>query len=224
MRESLWRHALCALALGLATPGCGDVDTEASRPDGSRDRGADDAAAGDNDAGITGDAGASVDPAGCIAPPAGARFAFLTSLDQDGSFGVGSADNLCAADARRANLCGRYAAWLSTSETNAIDRLPLEGAWVDVRSHTIFATRTALENAVTTTPLSLQASGAAIPHTSPLWTGTKVNGTVASSTCGNWSSLNGMGMTGFVGASGPAWTEATPSSCEQKARFACFGF
>ncbi len=137
--------------------------------------------------------------------------------------GIAGADAMCAARARDAGLPGTYVAWLSDSDTNAVDRLAGARGWLRVDG-LVFADR--VEDIVEGNifnPIYVDESGS--PVDSNVVTGTEPDGTAAPQTCADWTDESSAesfrrGESHHVH---PDWTSRSNIVCSQNARVYCFG-
>ena len=107
-----------------------------------------------------------------------------------GETGLAAADAVCRAEAVQAGLPepDSFKAWLSTDETNAIDRLEGRGPWVRLDGIPVAANNAELVSGEVFGPITLQANG---DHTfRATWTGTNISGLSAPSNCDGWTSAS----------------------------------
>jgi hypothetical protein len=165
-----------------------------------------------------------------------ARRAFITSRSGSGDLstwtgaggatGIAAGDAVCQALALESGLSGTFKAWLSDSATDAIDRLASAGPWVTLDGAVVAATRLDLASlarsaiVVTETGDYLTSPG----ESDVVWTGTRVGGTRAPESCGDWSDQDAasMGMMGVASAVGRRWTEYAALFCDEHRRLYCF--
>jgi hypothetical protein len=174
--------------------------------------------------------GSSVDAGIESGVDAGPKQAFETAETFNGRFDKGAvagAGGLAAADARcnesaAMQFPGRtFAAWLSTGNTNAKDRIG-SGPWYIGKQP--LGTLTNLTTGTLITYLDKAADGTAIfPH-GEVWTGTEGDGTANVDHCQGWTSIDPMdnGEIGFDQNTTLYWTYAALRSCEQKFHLYCF--
>lgn len=178
------------------------------------------------DAGPSGDA--SVEGDAAKTP----TFVFVTRSVYDANMGgLAGADQRCRSSAAAAKLPGVYRAWLSDATTDAKDRVPNGGPWLEVGTNKVlFATRASFEG-FPEAPLLRDEYGDVAPDR--WWTGTSSNGIKHPKTCQSWATnaqFEG-GMTGHrssaTGRPGKEWTEESAYSCVtsdlQKYALICFG-
>jgi len=152
------------------------------------------------------------------------NYVFVTSAAVAiGSLNVAGADQTCAAAAAAAQLPGQFRAWLSTSTTDALDRLQGARGWVrpdgapfadtlaDIAAGRIFNAAFLDENGA-------RVSGLVI-------TGTAVNGRVDRVLdCDDWSAgATGRAIAGTTDGTTGVWTYFTTLPCSEPARLYCFG-
>jgi hypothetical protein len=178
------------------------------------------------DAGPGGDASPEVDAAKTP------TFVFVTRSVYDANMGgLAGADQRCRSSAAAAKLPGAYRAWLSDATTDAKDRVPDLGPWLEVGTNKVlFATRASFEG-FPEAPLLRDEYGDVAPER--WWTGTSSNGIKHPQTCLSWSTNSQVqgGMTGHrtqaTGRPGKEWTEDSAYSCVtselQKYSLICFG-
>jgi hypothetical protein len=144
--------------------------------------------------------------------------------------GLAGADALCQSAATQASLPGTYVAWLSSTTTNAIDRLAGSRGWV--RSDGLPFADTAADIAAGRifTPISLQADGSeqVFQQIPDVATATAADGTVAPpgsgvGTCGDWTSSNGSSTGGDLNTTAGWTTGGLLNTCSMPTRIYCFG-
>ncbi len=151
-------------------------------------------------------------------------FVLHTSLVLGTLGGFGPADAACQAAANQAGLAGSYVAWLSTSTTNAIDRLAGARGWVRPDGAPFADTAADIAAGKMFYPPMLDENGVlsgALPMT-----GTLGNGTVDSGlTCGDYTLTTGSIRGGESGATSGTFTDAKSyAACNQAATDVyCFG-
>lgn len=189
--------------------------------------------------------------AGCATDPGDEitwKTVFLTPQATYGDIGgLAGGDKMCNDAATSAGLPGTYVAWLSTSTTNAIDRVTGNGPWLTPRysssgalevfaSHADLAAGT-IENAITAPPG--EPSMYAEPGT---WTGTTNRGLATGDDCDGWTTASVGGEPVAQGTFGEFtlevldWTKTwsqmatddpgnppgPPDSCNEPMRIYCF--
>lgn len=133
---------------------------------------------------------------------AGRNVVFLASQPIPGMTpgGIADKDQLCNTLARGANLGGDFHAWLSTSQTNARDRIG-SGPYVDVSGRTIANDKPDLTDGMLTVPIEIvEMNLVGVP--TPVWTGTNPDGTTNPANAGDWTiPVAGPALPGLVGIS-----------------------
>lgn len=155
------------------------------------------------------------------------KYVFLTSSGFRGDFGgIDAADAICQAHADRANLPGRYLAWLSTEDTSPADRFNrtltdyklvdgtvIANGWYDLTDGT-------LDNAIT-----IQEDGTNFGDTH-VWTATSNDGSYnGADNCNNWTTQNPviLGRKGRSGMTNGTWTDNLVANvCNHTKRLYCF--
>lgn len=162
------------------------------------------------------------------ARPAGKRV-FITRQRFNGNLGgLAGADTKCGDAASAAGLNGTWKAWLSTTTTNAIDRLTDVSPWVDMEGTTMFATRSALTSGPANGGIWRDERGMFLGSNN-IWTATGGQGTynaylASEPPCSEWTAAtmqNGARI-GQVGRTGSAWTSYAGTTCDQTAHLLCF--
>jgi hypothetical protein len=224
----------CASVLGLDDVGYGAPTSGAATVLADLDAEARDAGAGTASDGSSFDGAAPGAPTGYDAGDAGATtaeraFVFVTSVHLDGP-GVGgttAADLRCTGLAHAHGLKGDYMAWISSSTSDAISRLPADGGpWylTDPSHDTIaFASLADLVTNGPAAPIAFMEDGGRTPTPTLLvWTGTDPDGRAAAgATCDDWVGTGGQGMSGSS-VDGGFWTGSTTSNCDQEHPLYCF--
>jgi hypothetical protein len=144
------------------------------------------------------------------------------------STGVQAADALCQARARAASLTGDFVAWISSSTSNAIDRLGNQNNLGYVLTDgTVIADNTAdlidseLEAHIDRDEFNNLVGSKGV------WTGTKNTGVVYQQyTCNDWKHPDSS-HTGLIGDAGSMsstshWTLGLTSGCDKQFRLYCF--
>ncbi|MFO0556833.1 MAG: hypothetical protein U0269_02320 [Polyangiales bacterium] len=171
------------------------------------------------------------------------RRVFVTSALYQGSFANGTRDDAgralgavvadanCQQLADAAGLGGRWRAWLSSSQGDAIERVTGSGPWSLVTGEVVFAS-SLLQ--LPSHAIDRDERGAMVSAGSAaVWTGTAPNGRAIARDsmfdtydCYLWGfsgndRLTG-GRVGSALATSTAWTSNTTSACNQMARLYCF--
>ncbi len=137
--------------------------------------------------------------------------------------GLGPADLTCQDAASAAGFPGNYVAWLSTSTTNAIDRIAGSRGWVRTDGMPFVDSTADLSTGRLLYPLLLDAQG--IDASTAIFTGTLPDGTADPFTCGNLISTSDLIAYGVSNMTSGEWTRINASfmSCDQMVRIYCFG-
>jgi hypothetical protein len=168
------------------------------------------------------------------APLGNAKRVFVTSLATSGDLktngnaasGLAGGDKLCQNAADAASLGGTFKAWLSSSTTNAIDRIANVGPWyLPDRCTLVFANKAAITSTGPQADIAVTADGAAAPPLD-LWTGTLPSGVKDSFTCNDWTNgtfqhegTAGVGSNDLFAGS---WTEVSTPTCDSGFVLICF--
>jgi hypothetical protein len=157
---------------------------------------------------------------------------FVTSTEQppSGLGGLAGADTLCASRASAAGLAGTYVAWLSTSSTDARDRLGTARGWRRVDGRAFADTAMDVATGAIYFPPRLDETGTDVyvpgAGTPSVATGTVAGGTWAGANldCSGWTG-GGDGTYGTAEAGGGGFSTAYFASnlCSSPARIYCFG-
>ena len=150
--------------------------------------------------------------------------------------GLNGADNLCqqAADSSESIVpSGEYVAWLSTSTSNARDRLaPLidDGYVLPDRTTIIAANKSDLLDGGMLNPINQDEKGATLSSDNA-WTGAHFDGTSftdvsTAETCNDWTTPSGLnGVSGIYGDTGlkeMQWNEEGTLPCDNQLHIYCF--
>jgi hypothetical protein len=156
----------------------------------------------------------------------GAMRVFVTSTYYDGALGGGllNADSECQRLAGLASLPGHYIAWLSTSSSNASDRLiQSSGPYVLVDGTVIANDWADLVDGSLAHAIDLDENGSSVSWYA--WTGTYAYGTVDFPTCNEWTD-NTATYNGTIGdetATNSDWSAlATSFRCDAHYNLYCF--
>lgn len=154
---------------------------------------------------------------------------FVTSATYDPVqiMGLMGADAKCQASASAGGLPpGTYRAWLSTSSVDARTRLASARGFLRTDG-TPFADAQSdfLDNNRVLNSVRNDESGAPVAGSTDVWTGTGNAGTVATLTCGDWTSNNPavLGTAGTTEGGPVAWTLYSFPSCAMALHLYCFG-
>jgi hypothetical protein len=165
--------------------------------------------------------------------PEPAALVFVRTGGGSGDFdGIVFADITCQDQAAEFHLPGAesFRAWLSDSDTNAKDRLTIDGPWYRTDGVRVAASLAALTDSNLDSSIRLIPNGGFISLPDRVWTGTLGNGNKASLHCLDWFTFDSeeQGFFGLTDETGNSWTAAAPSqewpdACNQAGRFYCFG-
>ena len=125
---------------------------------------------------------------------------FVTASAYDGNLGgLAGADTKCTTAALGAGLGGSWKAWLSDTNTDALNRIADVGPWYFVdRTTRVFNNKANLAT-IPLTPIIMTEQGNRLPTalTDEVWTGTFEGGLRSTANCFDWSSnTNGTGHYG----------------------------
>lgn len=201
MRRSL------LLLVGL---GCGRVEFDALTGD-----------AGGDGSNLAGD-GAM--PDGVVVPTA-ANYAFVSSMQfTPADFGgVTGADQACTTLATAAGLPGSYVAWLSSLQSDVVDRMGPARGWVRPDGRPFADTVADLAALRSYFPLILDERGTALEGVLVM-TNTNIDGThIGAEDCSGYTSSAGSFIAGMTSSSASYWTLGTSYSCSTAGFVYCFG-
>jgi hypothetical protein len=146
--------------------------------------------------------------------------------ESDGLAGLDGADRICRNLAAAANLPSpdSFVAWLSTIAIDARDRLTTDGPFRRVDGFLVADDLDDLVDGGIDASLHVIEDGTYLGVTSPVWTGTSSDGTMAANRCDDWlsQSFTTNGLQGRVEqATLPAWTSSANNACGGLARLYC---
>jgi hypothetical protein len=160
------------------------------------------------------------------------KVVFMTSEAYRGGElgGLDGADEKCQALATQAGLAGNFQAWLSDGTRSPDQRMNRSGRWVLLDGRLVASDWEALvsgtlENAIDVTEGPEPEPSDYVCRGGEVWTNTNVDGTPRGDLhCNDWSTDQGVSLTGYSWASGPAWTEAPCINvgCNATLRLYCF--
>jgi hypothetical protein len=161
-------------------------------------------------------------------PPAVAgAIVFVTSRPTflgDGLFSRESGDRLCNDAATAAKLGHTFVAWMSTSTSDARDRVP-DRAYSLLDGRPVASSLADLTDGSITNPINVTELGTALAPVSGqirVWTGTDASGRAANH-CSNWMPSNARdGMLGSFIATDATWTAQGPVGCGGQGYLYCF--
>jgi hypothetical protein len=181
-----------------------------------------------SDARGTGDGDGGV-PDVLVVQPITSNIVFVTSTEHvPGALGSrDAADAICNQRASEASLPGTYVAWLSTSSSNAIDRLAGARGWQRPDGRPVVDTVADLMAVRMFYPPELDERGQLVPRRTRLLTGTDGTGLVTvGNTCGDYADTAGNDWSGITGTTTALWTiggGGTSTGCAEPSRLYCFG-
>lgn len=158
---------------------------------------------------------------------------FVTSTTYTGSAfeGLSGADSICNQRAAAGSLGGTYTAWLSTSTTDAADRVYHNpNGYITTNGDMVANSWADLINADSEDPPSVDLLhsinydefGVDVGTVQP-WTGTFENGLATTANCNNWTSSDGsdLGITGLTNDVNQYWSEYFPQRCNRTQPLYC---
>jgi Protein of unknown function (DUF1554) len=154
-------------------------------------------------------------------------FVTSTSYAGGGFGGLSGADSICNQRAAAGSLGGTYTAWLSTSTTNAADRVYHNpDGYITTHGEMVANSWADLINAPVVDLLhtiNYDEFGSDVGTVQP-WTGTYENGQASTDNCNNWTSSMGSddGDTGLTNDVNIYWSEYTPVNCDNASPLYCF--
>ncbi|MEA2748151.1 MAG: hypothetical protein QOI41_2294 [Myxococcales bacterium] len=149
---------------------------------------------------------------------------FITAAAFAGAVGgLNAADMYCQSAATDAGLPGTYRAWLSSTSTNALDRIDDVGPWYSMRDTVVFSSKSALREAPTAQ--IVDETGAAPLADNAPWTGTDAQGLGTGQDCEGWTNGTAeiVATTGSGFAADSEWSGGSATlHCDNKAPLICF--
>jgi hypothetical protein len=173
------------------------------------------------------------EPGGPLPPVSHPAEVFITSAsgngdlsswpDAGGNAGTAAGDAVCAARALAAGLPGTFKAWLSDATVDAKDRVTRDAEWKRFDAMPVAVNKAALLAGHLFTPVTFDEFGAPVGDTNVL-TGTKVDGTKATTHCQGWTSASATdtAMRGRADHMSSRWTAQSASACSGTFRLYCF--
>jgi len=152
------------------------------------------------------------------------NYAFVTSAPVSIRLqSLDAADEICASLAAAVPLSGQFRAWLSTSMTDARDRLENARGWIRPDGSPFADTLDDLTQGRIFNTLSLDEHG--LPVSGVVVTGTDRDGHAdAANDCDDWSATATTSATvGTTAGTTNVWTQIDEVACDQEARLYCFG-
>lgn len=158
------------------------------------------------------------------------RRVFVTIGVYYGDFGMGGsvfmeADARCNTEAGDAMLPGTYKAWVSTNAAGPTDRFDttFKGTYVlcDDNMTVVAHGWGELVGGSLDKAIDRDADGNVVMTSKQVYTGTKPNGTPAS-TCMDWNGPMALATVGLLDQTDGTWTESTTAMCTTEHRIYCF--
>ncbi|MCA9880765.1 MAG: DUF1554 domain-containing protein [Thermomicrobiales bacterium] len=166
----------------------------------------------------------------CRCGNGGPCFAFVTAAAFTGSAitGLAGADASCQEAASVAGLPGTYKAWLSAGGSTPATRFTNTanaGPYVRVTGPLVansFAELLACPGGTCQASSINEAENGQSRTASPVWTGTKSDGTASPDTCNGWTSDTGQGLVGNTNLVNTQWTDNGTNACSEARPIFCF--
>jgi hypothetical protein len=190
-----------------------------------------DESSGNEGTGSTGDTGA-VDPTstGSVPPSERKRVFYFRngtlgkirdSADTRPALAV--ADEDCTVGAEQMGWPGAWRAWLSSSESDAIDRILDVGPWYRTDQETLLFASKAELTMGPRAPIDPTLDDPARDDDLLFWTGTDLDGRRTADNCTDWTVYNvpAIATVGRADISGPAWVAAEPLQCSNYLALLC---
>jgi hypothetical protein len=149
----------------------------------------------------------------------------FVSQEHDGTFGsIAGADTLCQQEADAASLPGTFVAFLSDSNTRAVDRLRGSRGWTDATGRAAFDTVEDLLAARMFNPIDVMANGTRAPYgaSGAAWSGTGADGSMSINTCTDWSGNGSSALSGKFDQPWPTMVLFGTLNCNMLGRLYCF--
>ena len=147
----------------------------------------------------------------------------LTSYLGDAINGLAAGDRICQLRADSAGLGGKWRAWLSSSQIDAIDRVSGDGPWKLVGTTLAFANRAQLQTEPSVA-IDVDEHGESIRDAfdyTYVWTGTHAGGVHGAATCGDWTSTMVDGVYGLSQPGSFEWTDYSTGYCSEEKHLIC---
>lgn len=144
--------------------------------------------------------------------PLPTRRMFISSDSHNGDLGgIPGADNKCQVRADSENLGGTWIAWVSTTLSDAKDRVG-NYLWTQLNGVIVARNNADLTDGTIENPITIDETGAT--GSDFVWTGTENNGTYNSSNCSDWSSSDA-GGNGYLGqlVNTSSWSADQTATC-----------
>jgi hypothetical protein len=139
---------------------------------------------------------------------------------------IAAAAGVCQAAASAASLPGMiWTAWISTTTSNAIDRLAGARGWIRPDGRPFADLPSSLAAGEVFYPPRVTEKGNLVDSSDPILTGTGEDGALASRNCANWASTSGSAEAGEPAGGSGGWTDSPYrlGLCGNPLRFYCFG-
>ncbi len=157
------------------------------------------------------------------------QYIFVSSIQGRGDSSVAAADLLCSGlGATKFNTRRKFVAWLSTAASPAAMRLGVSPFPYLMPSGALVAANTMdLRDGSIAVPIIeaqdgvVQATSDQCDGISGVWTGTTPTGAASRNNCGDWSTLEGDGLTGNFAFADSIWTQACHLPCATALRVYC---
>lgn len=149
------------------------------------------------------------------------RRAFASSTTYTGNLGgIDGADAICQSLANKADLGGRWMAWLSSSKRSMNDFIARTANYKLLGSTPPIINATNLYSLASA--INRDEDGNSIASSSA-WTGTSASGSVdGTNTCSDWTSTSGSARVGSTAGTGSTWTYNATATCGNSYRIYCF--
>ena len=136
-----------------------------------------------------------------------------------------AADAVCQSEANDAGVPGTYVACLSTSTTNAIDRIAGSRGWVRLDGVPFVDTPADLATRRLLAPPRVDVNGTELPALTAVYTGTASDGTADPFTCADLTTVGDLIAYGSANQTSGDWTRINASfmSCGESVPIYCFG-
>jgi len=149
---------------------------------------------------------------------------FVTSGSSTGSLGgLAGADATCTAAATGAGLTGTWTAWLSTSSTDAADRI-LDGQYQLLDGTVVANSLADLTDGTLSAAIDMDEDMASAAGGN-VWTGTLATGLAATDHCSGWTdgAATSRAIIGDTDSTTGGWTELlSDNPCDFQRRLYCF--
>jgi hypothetical protein len=139
----------------------------------------------------------------------GVKYVFITQNTFAAAMGGrDGGDSRCAKAASAAGLTGTWIAWLSVTNSSAIDRIEHTGAYHLLDETEVVASKSELASGSISNPINMTEKRVKLTSNRGVWTGTRADGSV-DATCGDWASVapTDRGTLGSSQATDSGWTK-----------------